>query len=127
MTGTVKNMTVDERSEMRIRNNRLRRQRQLRRRITLVSLCAAFALFTGIFISASTRADASITSSDGTKYYHSVIVQSGDGLWSIARDNYEPGYYATTGAYLNEIMEINHVDRDTMIHPGDSIIVPYHR
>ena len=55
------------------------------------------------------------------KYYKSIIIESNDSLWNIAK-TYSNG---NISAYIKEVKSINHLDSDT-INSGMHIIVPYY-
>ena len=114
-------------SEVRICRNTQRRNRQLRRRLTALSVVLFSVVLTVVFISFGTVSDASTQGMPmGEKYYTMVCVSAGESLWKIASDYYEPAYYASTADYMNEIMSINHVDTDTVLAAGSELIIPYH-
>lgn len=58
------------------------------------------------------------------KYYTSIQIQTGDTLWSIA-ENYMTGEYADIYEYINEVMEINHLNSD-FLQAGKRLCVPYY-
>lgn len=114
-------------SERRIRNNKLRRNRQLRRH-ALIIICTFFMItFLSVFCF-GTKAKAQ--SSDEAaqikyKYYKSVLVESGDTLWAYAEEYADNDYYDSYDKYINEVIHINHLE-DGDITSGKSIILPYY-
>lgn len=56
------------------------------------------------------------------KYFTSYMVQKGDTLWSIARQNAHEESYKE---YINEVKDINHMYTDT-IKAGQYIVIPYY-
>lgn len=112
-------------SERRIRNNRLRRKRQLQRHITMFLL--TFILVIGVsslFFALRTKAQ----SNDEEvlyKYYKSVMVQEGDSLWNYAECYGNNRYYETNQDYIKEVMEMNFLDTDE-ITAGQYVILPYY-
>ena len=111
-------------SERRIRNNRRKRQRELRRKgfFLLLSLILTFVI--GItFFSFSTRASNS-SKENSYKYYTSIILQDGDSLWSLAEENCD-GHYQSKQAYINEIKKINGLSDDNLIS-GQYLVIPYY-
>ena len=58
------------------------------------------------------------------KYYKSIEIQSGDTLWAIAAE-YKGNHYDSTYAYIDEVMEMNHLDSD-QIHAGQYLTIPYY-
>ena len=114
-------------SERRIRNNKIRRNRQLRRHI-LLFICTFFIItFLSIFCF-STKAKAQ-TGDDAAqmkyKYYKSVLVESGDTLWSFAEEYADADYYESYEKYINEVIHINALN-DEHITSGNHIILPYY-
>lgn len=81
--------------------------------ITVVSACI------GLSLTAET-AEAKAFSSHIA--YHSIMIESGDTLWSIAEESRPIGQDIRT--YIKEIRAINNLSDDT-IHTGSYIIVPY--
>ncbi|SDB09335.1 cell division suppressor protein YneA [Eubacterium oxidoreducens] len=57
------------------------------------------------------------------KYYTSIIVTSGDTLWTIA-DEYMGNHYDQASDYIEEVVSINQLQSDT-IHAGESLVIPY--
>lgn len=102
--------------------SRLRRERQLRRRLTwaflTVAVCLAASLLLGSFLSSA---------EDGRhpakcKYYTSVRVMPGDTLWSLAGD-YSEGYDSRE-EYILEVIQINRLPEQN-IRAGEYLILPY--
>ena len=108
--------------EKKIRANRTRRARQLRRHLII----SAFAFFAIIaislgFFSIKAKAD-SKTSIHTYKYYKSLTVNADDSLWEYALlyapdDNYDK--------YIKEVIRMNNLNDDNII-TGMSIILPYY-
>ncbi len=112
-------------SERRIRNNRMRRRRELRRRfftciLTLI-LTTGFSL---AFFSFRTKAQ----SSDEEilyKYYRSVVVEAGDSLWHYAKEYGNKEYYGNYQDYIDEVIQMNGLSDDN-ITAGQHLILPYY-
>lgn len=58
------------------------------------------------------------------KYYTSIMVESGDTLWSLANE-YSSVEYRDNNAYIKEVRELNHITSDD-IHAGSYLILPYY-
>ncbi len=109
--------------ERRIRNNKIRRTRQLRRRISISVfsiVLAAFLATWGFSVSSSAK--------DGSeaiemKYYTSITVSGGDTLWSIANE-YMGEHYKSADQYIAEVMSMNGLSDET-ICAGQHLIIPY--
>ena len=111
------------RSERRIWNNRIRRQRELRKnmRLSLLTACLVIILsFTvnGFLSNAETDGDDMMF-----KYYKSIMIDNGDTLWSIALENKIPDM--DTKSFVEEIKSINGLRSDS-ITSGNYLIVPYY-
>ena len=112
-------------SELRIRNNRIRRKQQLRRNVMLCLLTLVLVIsFSFTFFSFRTKAQ----SSDEEilyKYYKSVMVEDGDTLWQYADTYGNSQYYDSHDAYIKEVMEMNFLKDDTIV-AGQYLILPYY-
>lgn len=111
-------------SERRIRNNRRKRQQDLRRKgiILLFSIMSVLVIST-IFFSFSSKAS---NSSNETcyKYYTSILIQDGDSLWSLAEENWDE-HFPSKKAYIEEIKKTNNLSDDILIS-GQYLIIPYY-
>lgn len=113
-------MTRIERMRHRHRVQRIRR---IRRNCILCVL--TLFMITGLTLSISVLRstaqdkDAVIT----YKYFTSVTVEYGDTLYSLA-EKYTEGYDMELSDYVEEVMNINHLD-DEDIRSGQNLIVPY--
>ena len=94
-------------SEIRIRNNKIRRQRIVRRQLFALSVFTSIILFLLIFMTSSFLSDAQSDSFvPEYKYYKSVTVHSGDTLGYIAKENYSSDHYTNIDSYIDEIISI---------------------
>lgn len=104
--------------------NKVRRQRNIRKKCTILiySLC----LTIGLSISYHAFTSDANTDSEKAlyKYFTCIMVEYGDNLWSIAQ-NYQGENYASTNDYVNEVMRINHLT-DEDIRAGQYLVVPYY-
>lgn len=104
---------------------RIERERQVRKQKSILYSCgiavvAILIVFVLIGISGSSKkVNASI---DGKFIYESVMIQSGETLWSIAA-KYQDSFNGSLDEYIEEIMSINNM-YDDKIHAGDYIIIP---
>ena len=115
------------RSEVRIRNNRIRRQRIFRRQIILLGLTLALFIFVFILFTSSIMADAqSDEFTPSFKYYKTVTVHSDDTLWDIARENYSSEGYNSINEYVAEICTVNAISDASDLKAGENLIVPYY-
>lgn len=109
--------------EMRIYNNKVRRIRELRKNIFLflITLCLVIALsitISGFFSKAKSK-----TEDTEYKYYKSVMVNTGDTLWSIANEHINENY-KNMEEYVIEVKQMNNL-RDDHITAGSYLIIPY--
>lgn len=112
-------------SERRIHNNKMRRQRQLRRNILLT-------LFTVLFILTLSVGGFAIGSKAQDKeevvlykYYANIEVQYGDSLWDIADTYFCEAKYDNYEHYISEVMQINGMYSE-VIYAGSYLMVPYY-
>ncbi len=115
------------RSEVRIRNNRIRRQRIFRRQIITVSFLISLLIFLFVFLGTSFMSDAQ--SDDFVpqfKYYSSLTVHAGDTITDIASVYYSEDNYDSLSEYIAEICTLNHISDSNKLRAGEALIVPYY-
>lgn len=111
-------------SERRIRNNRLRRQRERRLHILFFVVAASLIIIVS-FLAGSFLSDAKERQPQAEhKYYTSILIREGDSLWSIAR-LYMDTHYDSEEAYIRELQQINALE-DDYIRTGMYLVVPYY-
>ena len=111
-------------SELRIRNNRIKRRRELRRHVftglvTAILVLGCSMLFFSFKIKAQSREDIQY------KYYKSVQVKEGDSLWNYASLYADSRYYDSHRAYIEEVSAVNALS-DDRITAGQYLILPYY-
>lgn len=111
-------------SERRIRNNRIRRRRELKRR--LLTFLLTLVLSAGISITFfSFRTKAQTTAEEiQYKYYKSILVESGDTLWDLAEESGALEHYESRQKYIEEVIRMNGLP-DDQITTGQYIVIPY--
>lgn len=115
----------DIRSERRIRNNRIRRRREMRKNFLLFVMTLCLIVTTSIAVS-SFRSNAKNDASKETyKYYKSIVVSDSDTLWSIAETYMDEEHYESVYEYIREVMRINSLTNDA-IYADAHLIVPYY-
>lgn len=116
---------MNNNSELRIRNNRIRRTRQLHRNMIMFFLTIVLVLcFSIIFFSFKTKAQSN-EEEVLYKYYKSVMVSEGDSLWKYAQMYGDNQYYDSYEDYMKEVMNMNFLEDDTII-TGQYLILPYY-
>ncbi len=112
-------------SERRIRNNKLRRRRQLRHHIMIfVTTVLLISCFSVCFFSLKTKAQ-SEKEEVAYKYYKSIVVKSGDTIWDYAKEYAHEDYYDSYDSYIKEVIRINGISDDS-IQSGQYLIIPYY-
>lgn len=110
-----------EYSELRIINNRKRRNRELKRHIIMAIIGALLFIVVSIIIFSNKS-----IASDGSeevlyKYYKSIQICEGDSLTSLSHE-----YSDNTKAFINEVLFINSLENADSIKTGDYIVIPYY-
>lgn len=112
-------------SEIRIINNRMKRSRQLKRRVSLFLL--TFILLIAMFIifkCASSNAK-DTTTKTLYKYYKSIEINPNDTLSSIASEYMNEEKYTEAG-YIKEVKFINSIEDERDLIAGRYLIIPYY-
>lgn len=112
--------------KLRAYRRKLRRQRELRRRImtavmTLCMIVICAVSYHSLKTSANTGED-----TISFKYYTNVTVQSGETVWDIADDYIDYNQYKDKNAYITEVVHINNLDENASIRSGQLLTVPYY-
>ena len=115
-------IVFNEVTEMKKRRVNAKKRSLFIKMVTGVVIVAAVILFLVIMNSAKVKTNAGVNT--GTKFYRSVMVEKGDTLWSIAKENVSPGQ-EDIRALVNEIKDINNLTRDEITY-GANIIIPYY-
>lgn len=114
-----------DRSERRIRRNRERRARQLRRKMFLfiaaVLLGGILALIGNVIFSRAKDNNETVT----YKYYQSYQINAGDTLISIAQ-TYADEEISSVSSYIKEVKQMNHLSDEDLLQAGDYLIIPYY-
>ena len=114
-------------SEIRIRNNKIRRRNIVRRQFVMLMAVVSVLIFIIMFNLSTFNSDAqSDTYTPEYKYYKSITVNYGDSLWTIAGDMYSSEHYNDMNDYIDEVCNINNLADASELIAGDSLIVPYY-
>lgn len=113
-------------TEQRIHNNKLKRQQEVQKQIIILIFTFCVILILAVTLG-STFAKAKDFKSDAPdyKYFTSILIETGDSLYSIALENMST-HYNSVDAYMNEVKHINSLDEKMSIHAGQYIIIPYY-
>lgn len=110
---------------LRRRRNIIRRKRELKKHVVLFLLGVIFALFLSFsYHTIVSNADDSLDDVS-YKYYTSILIKSGDTLWTLAEEYGDDIHYKSNAAYIEEVKQINHLAGD-QINAGEYLIVPYY-
>ena len=114
-------------SEIRIQQNKIRRQRIVRRQYFLLGLTIALVIFLFAFIGTTVMSSAQSDEYEPSfKYYKTVTVHSDETLWNIANANFSEDNYDNLNEYIGEICMINAISDPDTIKAGEDIVVPYY-
>ena len=114
-------------SEIRIQQNKIRRQRIVRRQFILLGLTIALVIFLFAFIGTTVMSSAQSDEYEPSfKYYKTVTVHSDETLWNIANANFSEDNYDNLNEYIGEICMINAISDPDTINAGEDIVVPYY-
>ena len=114
-------------SEVRIQQNKIRRQRIVRRQYFLLGLTIALVIFLFAFIGTTVMSSAQSDEYEPSfKYYKTVTVHSNETLWNIANANFSADNYDNLNEYIGEICMINAISDPDTINAGEDIVVPYY-
>lgn len=115
----------DIRSERRIRNNRIRRRREMRKNFLLFVLTFCLIITASVAVSSFRSNAKNDPSQESSKYYKSIVVSDSDTLWSIAEEYMDETHYGSIYEYIREVMQINSLTSDA-IYADAHLIVPYY-
>ncbi|MCM1173962.1 MAG: LysM peptidoglycan-binding domain-containing protein [Blautia sp.] len=117
---------MNNRSGKRIRNNRIRRKIELRRKCLIAAMTACLIMIFSVgingFLSNAKDNDDQVS----YKYYTSITVSHKDTLWSIAETYMDPEHYHSINDYIQEVKSVNHLRCDVITY-GEHLVVPYYR
>lgn len=115
----------DIRSERRIRNNRIRRRREMRKNFLLFVMTLCLIVTTSLAVSSFRSNAKNDASKETSKYFKSIVVSDSDTLWSIAETYMDEEHYDSVYEYIREVMRINNLKNDA-IYADAHLIVPYY-
>ena len=114
-------------SEIRRRKNKIRREKIVRRQFVtlaiIITIFIVYLCFSFTTIMSGAEGQDHVTN---YKYYKTVVIHSGDSVWSIANQNFSPDMYKDINSYIGEINNINSLTASSTLKAGESLIVPYY-
>lgn len=113
------------RSERRIRNNRIRRRREMRKNLLLFVMTLCLIVTTSVAVSSFRSNAKSDPARETYRYYKSITVSERDTLWSIAETYMDEMHYDSIQDYIGDVMRINNLKNDA-IYADAHLIVPYY-
>ncbi|MCI9298090.1 MAG: hypothetical protein HFI10_11710 [Lachnospiraceae bacterium] len=113
--------------DARIRNNKKRRNAEIRRHIFLLILAAIF-ICTALFgiNSMISEAGSAKESELSFKYYKNIRIGEDETLTSIAHTYADQEHYETHDSYIREVVYMNHLENADDIPAGTYLIIPYY-
>lgn len=112
-------------SELRIINNKIRRERQLVAHI-IIFIASIILFFAILFVVGNIKSMASDGSEEVLyKYYTNVKVNPGESLYDIA-DRYVDNNKLTLDRFIQEVVYINNLESPDKIYSGTCLMVPYY-
>lgn len=113
--------------DVRIRDNKRRRNAEIRRHIAQFILAAVFVCIVVFGVnSIISRAGDTREEELSFKYYKNICLEPGETLTSIARTYADKEHYSTTDKYIQEVVYMNHLEDADAVSAGDYLIIPYH-
>lgn len=118
-----------DRKKLRIAVRR-KREREVRRQMTILAAGIAIAIALIVFIVFGLRSNASSGQNTDFKYYTSVTLNTRDDFDSVVDRYCDLDHYKSREAYIRELCEINRFYSYPYelpdLRPGDSMIVTYY-
>lgn len=90
-------------------------------KVILLGLSVMLLTFTISVLFFSKKANAEDYSGKQFKYFHTVTIEEGDTIWSLAKES----GYSNNSEFVKEVMEMNGLKSDKIIE-GQWIVVPYY-
>lgn len=120
-----RDLTKEELRELRKRRNRIKRARQLRRRVIIALAIFVIILFSTIGYTSILSKAQSSDENIKIKQYASVMIPYGSNLYELSNEYIDYDFYDSCEDYINEVKHINHLVDDN-IQAGNYIILPYY-
>lgn len=106
----------------------IRRRRNERRKVLVISVLTLFMVFLigltfGSFLS---RAKEDMNIDGYSKYYANIEIKPGDTLWDLADSYMDTQNYDSKDSYIKEVLTINSLASENHIVSGQYLIMPYY-
>lgn len=115
----------NQKSENRIKRNRIRRQKEMRRHMMLTILTVCLVITFSISINSFLSNAKDDSHKTFYKYYKSITIDNNDTLWTIAQEYIDSEHYDSIDDYIKEVKKLNKLNNDT-INYGEHLIIPYY-
>ena len=115
----------DVRSERRIRKNRIRRQREMKKNFLILAMTICLIVTCMVSMNGFLSNAKGDSMENSHKYYKSITIADNDTLWSIAEKYMDKEHYACINDYIEEVKHMNNLT-DDVIHYGKYLIIPYY-
>lgn len=113
--------------DMRIRDNKRRRNAEIRKHIFLLIFALVFICIVLFYINGMiSKAGDAKEEEFSFKYYKNICVEQGETLTSIARIYADEAHYETLDSYIREVVYMNHLKNADDICAGYCLIIPYY-
>lgn len=128
MTAGSKNSTLPvSKWDIRIRDNKRRRNAEIRKHIFQLIFAAVFICIVILFINRMISQAGDAKEEDiSFKYYKNICLEEGETLTSIAKVYADEEHYETVDQYIQEVMYMNHLKNADDIRSGYYLIIPYY-
>ena len=114
-------------SEVRRYNNKLRRQKIVRRQWAVLMIIAGIIIGITVVLATTFLSEARSSAEDiEYKYYTVVEIEPGDTLWDMSGKYMAADHYKDANSYISEVRSINHLAEDQELMAGELLVVPYY-
>lgn len=113
--------------DVRIRDNKKKRNAEIRKHIFQLIFAAGFICIVLFFINSMISEAGDAKEEDiSVKCYKNICVEQGETLTSIARTYADEVHYETIDSYIQEVVYMNHLKSADDISAGFYLIIPYY-
>lgn len=113
--------------DIRIRDNKRRRNAEIRKHVFQLVFAAVFICVAVLFINRMISQAGDVKEGDiSFKYYKNICLEEGETLTSIAEIYADEEHYETVDQYIQEVVYMNHLKSADDICSGYYLIIPYY-